>query len=262
MNITLIVTIVILTVCALVAYKKGFVKTVFATCSLILALMLTVWLNPIVSKNLQSNDKIMDFFKEKIQTVMKLSELEEKYANMSNKQVVESLFPDILVEMLNGSMGEYIKDNTKKFEGLESIEGSEGIEGSESIEGSENAEVLEKQMFFDKLAEAIAGLVITAISFLALFILLDIVVHFVGKLLCWITEFPLLKQVNEIFGLLLGLVEGLIIVWVLCIFLTAITGTEIGQEILKQINESWFLKLIYNNNLLLRAITAGVTKFL
>lgn len=234
MNIALIVTIVILALCAFAAYKKGFVQTVFSTCSLIAALILTIWLNPIVSKNLQSNDKIMGFFKEKIQTVMNLAEVEAEHSNSSNAEFVEALnLPNIFVEMLDKGMGDYIEDSSVSI-----------------------AEVS------DRIAESISGVIITAISFLVLFIVLHIVIHFVGKLLDWITELPLLKQVNEIFGLLLGLVEGLLIIWVLCILLTAFTGTEIGQTILKQINESSFLSLIYNNNLLLHFITSSVAKFL
>jgi len=234
MNITLIITIVILVLCAFAAYKKGFVQAVFSTCSLVAALILTIWLNPIVSKNLQSNDDIMGFFKEKTQVVMKLAEVEAEHSTSSNEEFVEALnLPDIFVKMLDKGMGDYIEDSTVTI-----------------------AEVS------DKIAESIAGVIITAISFLVLFIALDIVIHIVGKLMDWITELPLLKQVNEIFGLLLGLVEGLLIIWVLCILLTAFTGTEFGQTILKQINGSSFLSLIYNNNLLLHFITSSVAKFL
>ena len=234
MNIALIITIAILALCAFASYKKGFVQAVFSTCSLIAALILTIWLNPIVSKNLQSNDEIMNFFKEKIQTVMNLAELEEEHKTASNAEFVEALnLPDIFVEMLDKGMGDYMEDSAVSIAELS-----------------------------DRIAGSIAGVIITAISFLVLFIVLDIVIHFVGKLLDWMTELPLLKQVNEIFGLLLGLVEGLLIIWVLCILLTSFAGTEFGQTVLKQINESSFLSLIYNNNLLLHFITSSVAKFL
>lgn len=234
MNVTLIITIAILALCAFAAYKKGFVQAVFSTCSLLAALILTIWLNPIVSKQLQNNDDIMGFFKEKIQTVMNLAEVEAEYVDSTKEEFVEALnLPDIFVKMLEKGMGDYMQDSAVSV-----------------------AEIS------DKIAESIAGVIITAISFLVLFIVLDIVIHFVGKLLDWITELPLLKQVNEIFGLLLGLVEGLLIVWVLCILLTAFTGTEFGQTILKQINDNSFLSLIYNNNFLLHFITSSVTKFL
>lgn len=100
----------------------------------------------------------------------------------------------------------------------------------------------------------LANMIMTAIAyvitFIFVFILLKIVFHFLHL----VTRIPGLKQLNSAAGVILALVQGLILLWVLCLVLTAFANTDWGMQVMGMIKESSFLSLIYNHNLLLQLL--------
>ena len=64
----------------------------------------------------------------------------------------------------------------------------------------------------------------------------------------------LINGVNKMLGAGIGLVEGILVLWVVCIALTAIGGTEVGADIFAAIASNPILSFIYNNNLLVMYI--------
>ena len=69
-----------------------------------------------------------------------------------------------------------------------------------------------------------------------------------------VTRIPGLKQLNSAAGVILALVQGLILLWVLCLVLTEFGNTDWGMQVMGMIKESSFLSLIYNHNLLLQLL--------
>ena len=76
------------------------------------------------------------------------------------------------------------------------------------------------------------------------------VLRIILKIVGVIGKIPIIGGVNRLLGGILCLVEGLLILWCLCFLITALSGTAFGESVLKVINESPVLKLIYDNNLL------------
>ena len=61
----------------------------------------------------------------------------------------------------------------------------------------------------------------------------------------------LIKGVNRLLGGLAGLLQGLLLVWLL-LLLTAIACTsQLGQTLIGEIQESAFLSYLYNHNAIL-----------
>jgi hypothetical protein len=88
MNWLLILVIIVLGGYAVYGRYRGFIKTVFTLFSTIIALMLTMWLSPIVSKEVQKNDKVMSFVTEKVAKVVKSSNAKKKLKdNTKSKQI-------------------------------------------------------------------------------------------------------------------------------------------------------------------------------
>jgi uncharacterized membrane protein required for colicin V production len=94
--------------------------------------------------------------------------------------------------------------------------------------------------------------------FLILLIVIYIAVKIAITMLDFVAKLPLLKEVNKIGGLAIGLIYGLVIVWAACLILTACSSKPWAQDIFAQINDNEILSFIYNNNL----ITWLVTKVL
>ena len=52
-------------------------------------------------------------------------------------------------------------------------------------------------------------------------------------------------------GLVLGGLQSILIIWIGCIVLMLFSGTAIGKEIYRCINDSVILTFIYDNNILM-----------
>ena len=70
-----------------------------------------------------------------------------------------------------------------------------------------------------------------------------------------LSRLPVIHTMNKMGGMLVGLLKGLILLWLICIVITIMSGTEAGIYLYGQINESPFLKYIYDNNMIMALIT-------
>ena len=60
---------------------------------------------------------------------------------------------------------------------------------------------------------------------------------------------PVVSGVNKVFGILIGLVRGLILVWILCYAVTVFSYTDIGQEAVQAMKDNKVLSLFYDGAL-------------
>ena len=240
MNVLFIVVVVFLAASALYGMKRGLIKTVFSIFSMIAALLLTALISPIVSKQLQSNEKVVTYFADKVSTVLPFDNNEEGQK------------PD--------EQAESPKSVQERF--LESLPLPESIRKS-LLDNNSTAyyNALGVSTFREYLCNYFACMIIGALSFVVTFL----VVFILLKVLCFsldlISKLPLLNQANHLLGFAAGAVNALLIIWVFCIVLTACGGTEAGRNLMKLVNESSFLSFLYNNNLLLGKVT-DLTKLL
>ena len=68
-------------------------------------------------------------------------------------------------------------------------------------------------------------------------------------------KLPVLKEINQVAGGVVGLVQGLLIFWIFCTVLAMFSNFEWAQALYKMINESAILSVLYDTNILLRIIT-------
>ncbi len=108
------------------------------------------------------------------------------------------------------------------------------------------------ESFSEYLAVSLTDTLVEAFSVIILFICIKLILRIIVSLIDLISKLPLIHGVNKSLGGLVGLAEGILIIWVVCIMLTAISGTEIGQQIFSAISTNKILSFIYNNNLLLK----------
>ena len=80
----------------------------------------------------------------------------------------------------------------------------------------------------------------------------DIIGDYVADMILGFIAFlPVLHGLNKTAGLLLGLVEGILFVWIFFFGVTVCAGTKTGMELLWMIADSSLLSWIYRKNLLL-----------
>lgn len=119
------------------------------------------------------------------------------------------------------------------------------------VKGAEAA----KDGFNEYIVGAVADVLLKAITFFVLIIVVYVVVTILINVLDFISRLPLINSINKTGGLAVGLVQGLLLVWVGCLIVTAFANEPWGQEVFRQINANPLLTFIYNNNLITVLIT-------
>lgn len=228
MNWLVIAVAAVLVAFALKGRQTGFIKTIFSIFSIIIAIVVSSAISPYISKTLRTNEKFYNYIYDRVEDVVKLK-VEDKDKTTVSEQV------EAIDEL---SLPESIKKNL--------------------LENKNNSEVY-KALHVDTFKGYVNGyittLAINAISFLITYVVVTILLYAVCAALNIISKLPIINGLNKTAGLLVGLFEGLLVIWMLCIVLTAFSSTEAAQKLYELIQESQFLSCLYNNNLLLRCIT-------
>lgn len=219
------IVIAFLAVMAVVGIKRGFVKMVFSLVSLIVTIGLTIIISPYVADFLMESTSLYEIAKEKTGNFIEaIADTVEAEAGES-KTIDELPIPDAIKDLLH-------KNNNEE---------SYGILGVDNLS--------------DYIGACVAGMIVNAAAFLATFVVIFIVIRIIVFLLDVISKLPLINGVNRLAGGALGLAEGFIVLWILCLVVTSTAGSEFGRTLLIMIDENEFLSCIYNNNYLMRIVS-------
>lgn len=230
MNWLLIVVLAIIVVNALIGMKAGFIKTAFSLCSMIIALVLSIWISPYVNDFMRGNDKIYDTITTKVEKILPV--IEEKADQNDQVSIIEGLkLPQSLKDSL-------IKNNNKEV-----------------------YKELSADNFKEYISSYLTGIIINAMAYFVTFAIILIALWVISFALNIISKLPLINQINKLAGLMAGLLHGLIVVWLFFILLTVFGSSEWGHKALEMIGDDQILSLIYNNNILIDFITSA-TKML
>lgn len=114
-------------------------------------------------------------------------------------------------------------------------------------DASDNAVSQVKEEVIPEQARNIAVNVVYVATALILFIVSKIVLSIVISLANAVASLPILKQFNEIGGLLYGLVRGAIISFVLILVIGTIAKLNPNGSLSKNVDSTYLLKEVYNN---------------
>ena len=218
----------ILVACAFNGYKSGAIKIAFALIASVLGVLLAMlFFEPFgdfLKENTQINEIVEDGIYDLIVEYMQSDELDKKADELTGDMLSEVPLPKQISEML-------LKNNNE--ETVKQL-------GAESIA--------------DYISKELANMVIKVISFVILYILISLALRIIISLADAITKLPVVKEVNKLVGVVVGLLEGLVIVWIFFIVITGMTSTSEGQIIMEQIMDNAFLSFLYDNNLVLKIL--------
>lgn len=207
---------------AFVGYKKGFLKIILSLAALIVTITLSVILTPVVSEVLKENTKVYDTIYEKMEEFVSKEVSSDTPENREAQDQALSgiaLPESITKTLVNNNTGEsYLKL------------------GADSLASYT--------------AHSLTGIVINVISFIIIFIIISIVFSILMHIANIFSKIPIIRGINKIAGIAAGLLQGLVILWILGMVITACGAMSWGQSALGIIESSAFLSFIYNNNLL------------
>lgn len=205
-------------------YQKGFIVIVLSLVTSILALVLAVALAEPFENYIKNNTKIYD------KVNKQMEEYVEKYIRKEMDLASDEIQKDSINELkLPTSIREkLIKNNT------DDVKVSMGVD-----------------TFSEYVSRTLTDILIESIAIIVLFVVIKIILRIVVSLVNLISRLPVLRTVNRTFGGAAGLVEGMLIIWIAAIVVTAFSGTGLGGDILEAISSNKILNYIYNNNILL-----------
>ncbi len=114
-----------------------------------------------------------------------------------------------------------------------------------------------KEKAIDATATEITNNVLKAICFVAIFFLVKILMWVLKLVSRIFTKIPVIEQINSLGGMIVGTLEGLIIVYVIFGVIALISPMLTNTAIVDSINGSFFGKMMYNNNVVVKYIYNG-----
>ena len=121
---------------------------------------------------------------------------------------------------------------------------------------------LQVNNFTGYLQNRLTGIAVNIISYVILLVLIYIVIRILLGLSRAINRMPIIGGVNKIAGAILGLAEGLLIIWCLGLIVMMISGTSFGMKAISVINDNAFLSFLYDKNGIVLGVNALFHSFL
>lgn len=119
---------------------------------------------------------------------------------------------------------------------------------------AEEATQEKKKEVVSNTAKDISIKIIDVLCFIAIFILVRIALLFVKALTDLITKLPIIKQCDKIGGVVYGILQSFVIVFIALALITFISTMINNYEVLELVNKSYIGSILNNNNILLRII--------
>ena len=102
--------------------------------------------------------------------------------------------------------------------------------------------------FLDYVGTYLGGMVFNLVGSTILFLAIYIGLRFAIRWMDLIAKLPILHGINQIAGAILGGLQGLILVWLLCLVIRICAEMPWTQIFLVQIRSSFWLRFLYDNN--------------
>lgn len=217
----------------LYGHYKGFIKLAVSAAALIITFAVIHAAMPQVTNFLKNNTKIYSAFEEGMRDALKIEEGNEVKDPSEQRIMIEGLE---LPKQLKDALLE--NNNNEVYRAL-------GVD-----------------TFAQYIASYLANSIINIIGFLILFVVIFAALNIITVWLDLVAKLPILSGMNKIAGAFLGGLEGLVFLWIICLFVTAFSGTEGGKALIQQIENSVFLSYIYDHNLLSSFVMAVVKTIL
>lgn len=240
--------ILILVIFALIGWRKGVIRLVLSLVSMIITIMAAVVIAPLATTAIKNNTNIDENIAQSIYTVLYENKEVDEY--FEDKQVFTGGIDISQVESHIQTVTDVVAEVGDKINLPESLtEAVKAMPDSELMSViREYGEVSVKEITIRLIAFRLADIVLTATAYLVIMVVVSIVLRVVVAATGLIRRLPVIKQADKLGGLIVGLVEGIAVVWIFFTVVTAISGTQAASNILVQIHGNAILESLYNCN--------------
>lgn len=211
-----IVVLAILAVVAYRGYKRGFIREVVSFFFVFLAIAVSWAINPYVNEFFMENTPVYEMVRESCKRFVLSGEKDEGENTGSQTGFIEDLE---LLELLQKGLE---ANNTEEVYAYLSVE-----------------------TFGEYVSEALARMIINGLSFAVSYMMASVILRLGTWILNVLAGLPVLNGANKLAGGMVGLVKGVVFIWIAFLVLTVLCSTEIGRQGLSLIEKDPFLNVVY-----------------
>ncbi len=111
-----------------------------------------------------------------------------------------------------------------------------------------------KEVAIENTAQSVTNLIVNAGVWTAVFIIARILLIFIKFITALIAKLPVIKQFDKLGGILYGILEAFVILYVLLAIISFIAPMINNAEFIDALNKSFIGSMLYNNNILLKIL--------
>jgi len=111
-----------------------------------------------------------------------------------------------------------------------------------------------KEVAIENTAQSVTNLIVNAGVWIAVFIIARILLIFIKFITALIARLPVIKQFDKLGGILYGILEAFVILYVLLAIISFIAPMINNAEFIDALNKSFIGSMLYNNNILLKIL--------
>ena len=111
-----------------------------------------------------------------------------------------------------------------------------------------------KEVAIENTAQSVTNLIVNAGVWIAVFIIAGILLIFIKFITALIAKLPVIKQFDKLGGILYGILEAFVILYVLLAIISFIAPMINNAEFIDALNKSFIGSMLYNNNILLKIL--------
>lgn len=213
-----LIIILILALCIFIGYKRGLAKCILKICTTVLAIIIAIVLyKPFVNFIVENTtiDENIQLSLEKI--------INENTENEDGELISEdSGIPKPITQFLNENVAGEINQN--------------------------------KQTAISNVSRSAAILIVNIAGVIVIYIIAKILLKILTIFTDIVAKLPVIKQFNQIGGVIYGVLEGIIIIFLILTIISIITPLIGNYTLADAILSSTIGKMLYNNNIFLNLI--------
>ena len=298
MNILTIVVLAIFVIFALNGFRRGMVRKLAGIVSLVLAAVLVSAALPYITDFLKSETPVYQYIagqcervvgeqaasallsgggetssidREQIKSLMDQYGMDSSLVDTMSDQQLEELAGQYFQEYLNQSSG--VEGETEGgMSSMTKIEQTKLIQNLPipsflkemmiNYNNSEGYQKLNVSDFGGYVVNFFANVILNIVAFVVTLAVVQVVLWTGLTALDLFSRLPLLNLINRIGGLAVGLLQGLLVVWVLFLVISALSATDIGMRLMEMVDASALLGPLYDGNLFMKTAVQALSNIM
>ena len=209
-----LVILIILVLCVFLGYKRGLAKCAINILSFFIAIAVAFIFFKPISNFIIDNTEIDDRIRDSITQIV------QKDVEEDGEVKEDTNLPQSMIEHINKE----IKSGVDKT----------------------------KETVVNNVANEVSVLAINVISWIGLFIITKIILLIISTLTSFLTELPVLKQIDKSGGIVFGILQAAVIIFAVFAIISFISPMIENTGLVKTINKSIVGSILYNNNPIMR----------